>query len=342
MRGRKRSEREIAAPFVTNPNGRWFLPGAGKTEWFKDIEAGPEMVIVPSGTFMMGSPEDEPERNNNEGPQHEVTIPKPFAIGRCAVTRGQFAAFVAGTGHKTDWRGGYITGGGGVWKSDPSKSWRDPGFAQDDSHPVVRVNWDDAQAYVTWLSQASGAPYRLPSEAEWEWVCRAGSGTPFWWGSGITQGQANYGGTYSYGRDRTVPARHFEPNPGGSIRFMAMSGSGAAIAGTTAIRARLPTARHGQPVIAAAVSFAAARGTTIILRYSAPSAARGTALTHVTTTMASVLPGRLHLESLPRFLLQAAHLRQTQAKTVPPEAATSGWCAPFALHFVPRSLNLDH
>ena len=67
------------------------------------------MVIVPSGTFMMGSPEDEPERNNNEGPQHEVTIPKPFAIGRCAVTRGQFAAFVAGTGHKTDWRGGYIT-----------------------------------------------------------------------------------------------------------------------------------------------------------------------------------------------------------------------------------------
>ncbi|MGB9166496.1 MAG: formylglycine-generating enzyme family protein [Rhodomicrobium sp.] len=170
---------------------------------------------MPSGTFMMGSPEDEPERNNNEGPQHEVTIPKPFAIGRCAVTRGQFAAFVAGTGHKTDWRGGYITGGGGVWKSDPSKSWRDPGFAQDDSHPVVRVNWDDAQAYVTWLSQASGAPYRLPSEAEWEWVCRAGGGTPFWWGSGITQGQANYGGTYSYGRDRTVPARHFEPNPWG-------------------------------------------------------------------------------------------------------------------------------
>ncbi len=73
---------EIAAPFVTNPNGRWFLPGAGKTEWFKDIENGPEMVVAPAGKFMMGVPEDEPQRYSDESPQHEVTIPKPFAIGR--------------------------------------------------------------------------------------------------------------------------------------------------------------------------------------------------------------------------------------------------------------------
>ena len=200
---------EIAAPFVTNPNGRWFLPGAGKTEWFKDIEDGPEMAVAPAGKFMMGSPEDEPERSEDEGPQHAVTIPEPFAIGRCAVTRGQFAAFVASTG--------YDAGTG-------ARSWREPGFAQDDNHPVARVSWNDAQAYVAWLSKACGASYRLPSEAEWEYACRAGTVTPFWWGSSITPDQANYDGSadpYKGGgakgeyRERTVPAKNFEANPWG-------------------------------------------------------------------------------------------------------------------------------
>ncbi len=200
---------EIAAPFVRNPSGRWFLPGAGKTEWFKDVEAGPEMVVLPAGKFIMGSAKDEPQRDDDEGPQHQVTIPEPFAFGRCAVTRGQFAAFVAATGYDAG------TGRG---------SWRDPGFAQGDNHPVVRVNWDDAQAYVSWLSRASGATYRLPSEAEWEYACRAGTVTPFWWGSSITTDQANYDGSadpYKGGgakgeyRKRTVPAKHFEANPWG-------------------------------------------------------------------------------------------------------------------------------
>jgi formylglycine-generating enzyme required for sulfatase activity len=213
---------EIAAPFVSNANGRWFLPGAGKTEWFKDLENGPEMAVIPSGKFMMGSPQNEPERSDSEGPQHEVTIPEPFAIGRCAVTRGQFAAFVAATGHKME--GGAYVWTGGQWKNDPSKSWRDPGFAQDDSHPVVCVNWDDVKAYAAWLSNASGKAYRLPSEAEWEYACRAGSVTPFWWGSSISPHQANYDGSsepYKGGggkgeyRKRTVPAKHFDANPWG-------------------------------------------------------------------------------------------------------------------------------
>ena len=216
---------EIAAPFVTNPKGRWFLPGAGKTEWFKDRENGPEMVVVPPGRFMMGSPKDEPQRESwkagTESPQHEVTIPKPFAIGRCAVTRGQFGAFVTATGHKME--GGARVWTGKEWKDDPSKSWRDPGFAQDDSHPVVCVNWEDAKAYAAWLSQASGASYRLPSEAEWEYACRAGSVTPFWWGSSIAPDQANYDGNYAYEgggkkgeyRKRTVSARSFEASPWG-------------------------------------------------------------------------------------------------------------------------------
>ena len=213
---------EVGAALVTNTHGRWFRPGGGKAEWFKDLEAGPEMVVAPAGKFTMGSPKGEPQRSDDEGPQHEVTIPKPFAVGRCAVTRGEFAAFVTATGHKMD--GGAHVWTGKEWKLDPSKSWRDPGFAQDDSHPVVCVSWHDAQAYIAWLSNASGAPYRLPSEAEWEYSCRAGTATPFWWGSSITPEQANYDGSvtpYQGGgqkgeyRKRTVPAQSFAANPWG-------------------------------------------------------------------------------------------------------------------------------
>ena len=197
---------EIAARYQHSDHGRWFLPGAGRAEWFQDLEVGPEMVVVPAGKFVMGSPESEPQRNIDEGPQHEVLIPETFAVGRCAITRGEFAAFVAAAGYNRD------------------TSWRDPGFAQDDSHPVVRVNWVDARAYVEWLSKASGTSYRLPSEAEWEYVCRAGRVTPFWWGSSITPDQANYygsgepykgGGKRGEYRKRTVPAKSFEPNSWG-------------------------------------------------------------------------------------------------------------------------------
>jgi formylglycine-generating enzyme required for sulfatase activity len=201
------------------PDG-WFLPGAGKTEWFQDIAGGPEMVVVPQGSFTMGSPEDEPGRFSVEGPQHEVRIPQDFAVGRHAVTRGQFAAFVKATGHKAD--GAYVWKGD-KWEHDAKASWRNPGFAQDDSHPVVCVNWDDAKAYTAWLAQATGKPYRLLSEAEWEYCCRARTATPFWWGSAITPAQANYDGNYVYAgggskgewRNGTVPVGSLAPNAWG-------------------------------------------------------------------------------------------------------------------------------
>jgi formylglycine-generating enzyme required for sulfatase activity len=219
---------EIAAPFVTNSNGRWFLPGAGKTEWFKDIEAGPEMVVVPSGKFMMGSPEDEPERERGragtESPQHEVTIPKPFAIGRCAVTVKEYMVAVHDGGCKApEWlemeRQYNVERGSYGYRTSETGSY---GYNRDD-FPIAGVSWDDAHAYAAWLSEASGARYRLPSEAEWEYACRAGSITPFWWGSSITPDQANYDGTCTYKgggksgeyRNGTVPARHFEANPWG-------------------------------------------------------------------------------------------------------------------------------
>ena len=205
---------------------RWIATGPGQR--FKDLAEGPEMVIVPAGEFMMGSPEEEiaaltkdyGDYFKNESSRHRVIIPKPFAIGRCAVTRGQFGAFVNATGHKTDGGGHVLIGS--EWKLDPTVSWRDPGFQQDDQHPVVCVSWSDAAAYAAWMSKQSGTDYRLPSEAEWEYTARAGIQTPFWRGSSISIRHANYNGNYTYGggakgpfRGKTSPVKSFERNPWG-------------------------------------------------------------------------------------------------------------------------------
>ena len=183
---------KVDATIVHGAPDGWFLPGNGKAEWFKDHEMGPEMVVVPAGKFIMGSPDTEPERSEDESPQHPVTITRPFGVGRHAITRGQFAAFVNNTGYKTE--GGAYVWAGCEWKSDPKASWRNPGFPQDDSHPVVCVSWKDAKAFAAWLSSQSGRDYRLLTEAEWEYAARAGTTTPFWWGPTITPAQANYHG----------------------------------------------------------------------------------------------------------------------------------------------------
>ncbi|MCB1509456.1 MAG: SUMF1/EgtB/PvdO family nonheme iron enzyme [Hyphomicrobiaceae bacterium] len=213
----------IDAPIVDSLTGNWFLPGDGNHAYFKDHEHGPEMVVVPAGSFVMGSPDTEERWSGYDGreePQHTVTFAEPLAVGRHAVTRGQFAAFVNNTSHKM--QGGAYVWTGSEWKKDPNVSWASPGFTQDDSHPVVCLNWDDAKAYADWLSKCTDKPYRLLSEAEWEYVARAGTTTPFWWGSSISTSQANYDGNFTYGsgakgeyRKRTVPVGEFEPNPWG-------------------------------------------------------------------------------------------------------------------------------
>jgi formylglycine-generating enzyme required for sulfatase activity len=167
--------------------------------------ACPEMVVVPKGKFTMGSPYAELQRTSNES-QASASIARPFAVGKFAVTRGEFAAFVEETG--------YSTVGG---------SWRAPGFAQDDRHPVVCVNWDDAKIFAEWLSSKTGKTYRLLSEAQREYATRAGTTTPFWWGTSTTPSQANYAGNITYAgggsegeyRRRTVAVDSFEPNPWG-------------------------------------------------------------------------------------------------------------------------------
>jgi formylglycine-generating enzyme required for sulfatase activity len=204
---------------------RCLTPGAGKNEQFKDCPNCPEMVVVPSGRFAMGAPADEPEREGailGTENQISVTIAQPIAVGRFSVTRGEFAAFASATGHKTS--GHCFSPITNEWKQNASKLWTSVVFAQTDRHPVVCVNWDDAKAYVAWLSSVTGKSYRLLSETEREYVSRAGTTTPFWWGSSITPEQANYNGTsdpYKGGGSKgqflkaTMPVDSFAANPWG-------------------------------------------------------------------------------------------------------------------------------
>ena len=157
---------------------------------FRDCPQCPEIVMVPPGAFMMGSTaaEDEregvpPSRREYTMPAHRVTVAAPFALGKYPVTRGEFAAFVAATGHLT---GNFCLINAGDEAETTARNWRNPGFAQNDRHPAVCVSADDARAYVAWLTKVSGKPYRLPTEAEWEYAARAGSTTARAWGDSRT------------------------------------------------------------------------------------------------------------------------------------------------------------
>lgn len=165
---------------------------------FQDLEGGPELIVVSSGEFTMGSPSNEPERGEEEGPRHIVTIGSPLAVGRFAVTFEEFDHFIASSGY-------HHTPGDGGW--------------QRGRRPVVNVSYEDAHAYCQWLTNETGHLYRLLSEAEWEYVARAGTETPFWFGTMITPEQANYdttcaynGGSTSPSKEMSVPVGTFEAN----------------------------------------------------------------------------------------------------------------------------------
>lgn len=128
----------------------------------------PQMVEIKPGTFMMGSPEKEANRTPDEGPQHQVTFSRPFAIGKYEVTVKEYAQFAAATGLKTA----------------PTNDW------QGETLPVTNVTFNDAQAYTVWLAQQTGKAYRLPSESEWEYAARAGSTSAYWWGDNIGNNNA--------------------------------------------------------------------------------------------------------------------------------------------------------
>ena len=150
-------------------------------EKLRDCDDCPELVVLPSGTFMRGAAPDDPAADQSEFPRHEVRIERPFAVATVAVTVAEFSAFAAATGHEP--RGGCYTLTDDGWHVDEASNWRAPGFPQSPSHPVVCVSWHDATAYAAWMTERTGKPYRLPSEAEWEYAARGGTTDMNFWGN---------------------------------------------------------------------------------------------------------------------------------------------------------------
>ena len=209
------------------------------------------MVVVPAGSFTMGSPPEEPERAAEREDQVRVTIARPFAIGAFAGDAGRVRRVRGGTRHKPD-QGCYFWTGT-TWEERADRSWQSPGFAQANRHPVPCVALADAKAYVAWLSSRTGKTYRLPSEAEREYATRAGTTTPFWWGATISTQQANYNGTHAYAggakgewRQRTLPVDSFRPIPGAFTTCTATSGTGLRIAGPRQRRQSRRRQRQGR------------------------------------------------------------------------------------------------
>ena len=174
---------------------------------FTECESCPEMIVVPAGRFLMGARNEEPGSTPDERPQHEVNFAQPFSVGRFPVTFSEWDACVAGRGCS------YQPG---------DQSWGRG------SQPVINVLWDDAEQYVAWLSRTTGRTYRLLSEAEREYVARAGTTTAFWWGDSFNPEQANCAlgnlELSSASTDglqkpivgaRPLPVQSFAPNPWG-------------------------------------------------------------------------------------------------------------------------------
>jgi formylglycine-generating enzyme required for sulfatase activity len=182
----------VALGLAAHPAGAAaFKPG----QVFRDCPDCPEMVAIPPGSFVMGSTEEERRKFNvpalfdkMESPRHAVTITQPYAVGRFSITMEQWDACVA-------------DGGCGGYRPD------DGGFGRG-RRPVINVDWADAQTYVYWLSRKTGLGYRLLSEAEWEYSARGGTTTTFFFGSTVSDANANYGSH----RKGTLPVGNFPPN----------------------------------------------------------------------------------------------------------------------------------
>ena len=211
-----RTQAELARLMPTQSSAVADAEGVLRDRFLDGSGTGPDLILIPTGRFQMGSPEHERKKAmeagskkswlDRETPQHWVGIEQPIAMGRYPVTVGQWRAFAQATG----------------WQPSGQFNWAAPGFRQADYHPVVGVSWKDAQQYLHWLGEQTGERYRLPSEAEWEYACRAGTKTAFYFGETIGTDLANYDGNYSYNgspkgvhRQGTSRVGEFAPNPWG-------------------------------------------------------------------------------------------------------------------------------
>lgn len=190
----------------------------------------PYMLEIPSGTFTMGCENGWDDTlgscRSNEKPPHEVTV-KKFALSKYEITIEQFSKFVAETGYKTvaevDEVGCTIRGKDIQWILSKENNWKNPGFDQNDQHPVVCISWDDTQAYIEWISRKTEKKYRLPTEEEWEYSARSGEITAFHWGGVADHNSANYRGTG--GRDKWINTSPVGSFSGNNFGLHAMSGN---------------------------------------------------------------------------------------------------------------------
>lgn len=200
VQGRKASEPAPAAPhfrFDPDTAGRYQRAYASwlglPLEWTSDL--GMTFVLVPPGTFPMGSPPEEPGHNAGgyDETLHPVRLTRPFYLSQYETSVALFRRFVQATGYRTDTEkngGGHAHDDKAVWEHRPGTSWLKPGFAcpfdLKDTHPVVHVSHADSRQFCLWLQEqvkAPGLTFDLPTEAQWEWACRAGSGSRYWWGA---------------------------------------------------------------------------------------------------------------------------------------------------------------
>ncbi|HKT42409.1 MAG TPA: formylglycine-generating enzyme family protein [Rhodanobacteraceae bacterium] len=216
-----------------------YHPGQVFTDHFLDIVGqAPAMVVIPRGSFLMGSPQRGRVQASAEQPQHEVTLARGFALARAEVTVGEFRAFVRSSGYVPD---SDRLGGASVYdetngrmQSRPGVDWQDDyaGQRAKSDDPVVNVSWNDAHAYAQWLSKRTGKRYRLATEAEYEYAERGGTTTQYWWGDGAPTGKvenltgsgdrspahrswANAFKNYSDNYWGPAPVMSFQPNPFG-------------------------------------------------------------------------------------------------------------------------------
>jgi formylglycine-generating enzyme required for sulfatase activity len=212
--------------------------GADPGQAFRDCSECPDMVAVPAGEFMMGSPPDEEGHRQEEEPQHKVTVARPFAIGQFEISRKEFHACLSEgrcsaprSPEQTERKQASRRLLDALGVDSQAADIIEQGARRDAQraltniprdHPASGITWSQAQDYVHWLSEKTGKHYRLPTEAEWEYAARAGTITPFWWGADITPDHAQYDASRPYGKGRTgdaatgvVAVNHFAANPWG-------------------------------------------------------------------------------------------------------------------------------
>ena len=192
-------------------------PGEMPDEWAGVYTAGPRRTLkakgvdfafryCPAGTYWMGSPESEEGREDDET-QHRVKLTRGFWMLETPVTVGMWRSFAKATGYRMgdgyNGEGGWGVNVFGEFVQSLSFTWENPGFPesfrQTDDHPATQIDWAGAVAFCDWLAKETRTPIRLPTEAEWEYACRAGTTTPYFWGSTLNGEKANCNGNYPYG-----------------------------------------------------------------------------------------------------------------------------------------------